>query len=161
MVPKTTTVIEGLPIIWRDASTGDVYEQARCRVFNTKVPERYPTAIIRPTTVAHIQTGIKLAQELGCRVAIRSGGHSWACWSVRDKTVLLDLVDFAHKHYDPVTDTLEASPGTTSLKGSTFLREHGRFVPFGHCGEVGLGGFLLQGGMGLNCRVSIPIRWRP
>lgn len=153
MVQATKTNIDGLPILWRDTAPGDEYEQARCRVFNVRFPDRFPTAIIRPRTIEHIRTGVKLAEELGCQVAIRSGGHSWACWSIRDQSILIDLVDSTHTSYDPDTDTLEASPSTTSIQGSKFLREKGRFVPFGHCGDVGLGGFLLQGGMGLHCRV--------
>ena len=35
---------------------------------------------------------------------------------------------------------------------SPFLEERGRFFPGGHCPTVGIGGFLLQGGQGWNCR---------
>ena len=35
------------------------------------------------------------------------------------------------------------------------LLQHGFMFPGGHCPDVGLGGFLLQGGMGWNCKASI------
>lgn len=36
-----------------------------------------------------------------------------------------------------------------------YLSPKGGFLPSGHCATVALGGFLLQGGMGLNARVSL------
>jgi hypothetical protein len=40
---------------------------------------------------------------------------------------------------------------------NTFLAEKGVMFAGGHCPDVGLGGFLLQGGRGWNCKVGIPI----
>ena len=55
--------------------------------------------------------------------------------------------------YDPATGIATASPG---LKGGAeftpFLTGHGRVFTGGHCPSVGLGGFLLQGGQGWDCR---------
>lgn len=89
------------------------------------------------------------------RVAIRSGGHSWACWIIRDDSILIDLVNFKHISYHEGTHIASASPGTLGSELCSFLESKGRFFPAGHCGEVGLGEFLLQGGMGLNARVSL------
>lgn len=116
-------------------------------------PERYPLGIVKPTNVSQIVSAVQLAETMACRVAIRSGGHSWACWSLRDGSLLIDLVDFKHLTYDDTTGIVEASPSTMSKQVNEFLNSKGRMIPAGHCGEVGLGGFLLQGGMGLNARV--------
>lgn len=144
---------DDLPILWRDHGDKAAYEAARTRVFTTKIPDRFPAAVVRPRTDAHVVGAIRLAASLGARVAVRSGGHSWACWSVRQDAVLVDLVDFRRLDYDEATRVATATTSVTSSEMTAFLGERGRFVPTGHCAGVGLGGFMLQGGMGHNSRV--------
>lgn len=146
---------EHLPVVWRDQTeSSEEYEAQRRRVYTLRVPDRFPLAIVRPRNVSQVVSAVKLATEKNVRVAIRSGGHSWACWSLRQDSVLIDFVDFKHLSYDEAADTLEASPGTIGTELLDFLQPKGRFLPAGHCATVALGGFLLQGGMGLNARVS-------
>lgn len=146
---------EHLPVVWRDEPrSSEEYEAQRRRVYTLRVPDRFPLAIVRPRSVSQVISAVRLAIEKDVRVAIRSGGHSWACWSLRQDSVLIDFVDFKHLSYDAATDTLEASPGTIGTELVEYLQPKGRFLPGGHCATVALGGFLLQGGMGLNARVS-------
>ncbi len=52
---------------------------------------------------------------------------------------------------------MECSPAVTGRELNEYLAKGkggGRFFAGGHCPDVGLGGFLLQGGMGWNCKVS-------
>jgi FAD/FMN-containing dehydrogenase len=100
-----------------------------------------------------IQHAVQLAVDLDKQIRIRSGGHSLAGWTLCADSILIDLVDFRHLEYDATTAIASASPSATSAQLNDLLVPHGRFVPVGHCGDVGLGGFFLQGGMGLNCRV--------
>lgn len=145
---------EYLPVVWRDeAESSEEYEAQRRRVYTLRVPDRFPLAIVRPRNVSQVVSAVKLAIEKDVRLAIRSGGHSWACWSLRQDSVLIDFVDFKHLSYDEATDTLEASPATIGTELVDYLQPKGRFLPAGHCATVALGGFILQGGMGLNARV--------
>lgn len=48
---------------------------------------------------------------------------------------------------------VSCGPAVTSGGLNEFLARGGRMFPGGHCPDVGLGGFLLQGGMGWNCKV--------
>ncbi|GKT86169.1 LOW QUALITY PROTEIN: FAD binding domain protein [Colletotrichum tofieldiae] len=140
------------------------------RVFNARRDfSRRPAAVVQATRKAHIAEAVRLAAEHGWRVSVRSGGHSWAAWSVRDEALLLDLGGFGKGIggeegivYDPATGVRRAGedgeggerlprgadrgPGDESVEGV------GRWFPGGHCPDVGLGGFLLQGGMGWNCK---------
>src|SRR5258708_34838367 len=54
---------------------------------------------------------------------------------------------------DRATNIVSVSP---AVRGASqldpFLSERGRFFPVGRCESVGLGGFLLQGGMGWHSR---------
>lgn len=147
---------ENFQVVWRDEpKTSEEYENQRRRVYTLRVPDRFPLAIVRPRSVSQVISAVQIAIEKDVRVAIRSGGHSWACWSLRQDSVLIDFVDFKHLSYNAATDILEASPGTIGTELVEYLQPKGRFLPGGHCATVALGGFLLQGGMGLNARVSL------
>lgn len=132
----------------------DGFENARLsRVFNHRVPDRQPAAVLLASSEQDIVAGVRLAAEKGWQVSVRSGGHSWAVWSVRDDALLIDVGGFQEMDFDPETGIATATP---SVKGgevlAPFLAERGRFFGGGHCPPVGIGGFLLQGGMGWCCR---------
>ena len=96
---------------------------------------------------------------------MRSGGHSWAVWSLRDDALLIDLGAMRDMAYD---DGHRRRLGAArrcraALELAPFLAERGRAFPGGHCATVGLGGFLLQGGQGWNSRargLGLPERRR-
>ncbi|CAK7234552.1 hypothetical protein SEUCBS140593_008982 [Sporothrix eucalyptigena] len=144
------TLPPSFPIHWR----GDLYyEHARIgRVFNHRRPDRYPLAVVEAKHEEHIVEAVKLANKLECRVSVRSGGHSWAAWSVRDDAILIDLGKYYELSYDAETHVAKVSPSITGRMLNTLLGHHGRLFPGGHCPDVGVGGFALQGGMGWNCK---------
>ena len=97
--------------------------------------------------------GVRLAAERGWTVSVRSGGHSWAAWSLRDDALLIDLGAMRDMAYEPATGVVSARPAVQGgLELAPFLAERGRAFPGGHCATVGLGGFLLQGGQGWDSR---------
>jgi FAD/FMN-containing dehydrogenase len=138
-------------LIWRDQRG---YEEARVgHVFNGRRPDRFPAAVLLAADEEDVIAGVRLAASRGLKVSIRSGGHSWAAWSVRDDALLIDLGELRELSYDAATGIAAASPAVNGGAQLTpFLREHGRAFPGGHCPSVGLGGFLLQGGQGWNSR---------
>lgn len=145
-----------LPITWKDGGDVHTYEKARIgRVFNHRRPDRYPVAVIEATEESHTVDAVRLAKEKKCRLSVRSGGHSWAAWSVRDDAILLDLGQYKQIDLDEKTGIVKVSPSTTGRMLNGFLTTKGLLFAGGHCPDVGLGGFLLQGGMGWNCKVSI------
>jgi FAD/FMN-containing dehydrogenase len=132
---------------------GGFDEAARRRIFNERQPARRPAAVLRAADEADVVAGVRLARAEGLKVAVRSGGHSWAAWSLRDDTVLIDLAAFTAMSYDDETGIVTAGPAVRGgLDLDPFLAARDRFFAAGHCPTVGIGGFLLQGGMGWNCR---------
>ncbi len=130
------------------------FDDARTdRIFNRRLAERSPAAVLRAETEQDVVLGVRLARERGWQVAVRSGGHSWAQWSVRDEALVIDLGGLRELSYDETTGIVSASP---AIKGGSelapYLDSFGRFFPGGHCPTVGIGGFLLQGGQGWNAR---------
>lgn len=123
------------------------------RVFNRRLPDRTPAAVLRVETEQDVVAGVRLARERGWRVAVRAGGHSWAQWSIRDDALLLDLGRFREMSYDEQTQVVTVTGSVQGgLELDPFLAERGRFVNAGHCPTVGIGGFVLQGGQGWNAR---------
>jgi FAD/FMN-containing dehydrogenase len=128
-------------------------EAAVGRVFNRRRDPRRPAAVLEAASAQDVVAGVGLAREEGLRVSVRSGGHSWAAWGVREEALLIDLGGLDELAYDPDTHVVRASPSTKGgLELTPFLSERGRAFPGGHCPRVGLGGFLLQGGQGWDGR---------
>jgi FAD/FMN-containing dehydrogenase len=146
-------MVQSLPIVWADETNADAFEEARVgRVFNHRRPDRKPLAVVKATKESEIVSAVKLARERKCRVSVRSGGHSWAAWSVREGAILIDLGNYHFLEFDQENMTLVVSPSTTGRQLNSYLGERGFMFAGGHCPDVGLGGFLLQGGMGWNCK---------
>jgi FAD/FMN-containing dehydrogenase len=122
-------------------------------VFNARKPDREPAAVLFAQSEQDVVEGVALARERGWQVSVRSGGHSWAGWSVRDDALLIDLERLHDMTYDETSGVATATPGVKGgLELTPFLARHGRMFTGGHCESVGLGGFLLQGGQGWNSR---------
>ena len=133
---------------------GDPGFEAAChdRIFNGRKPaERTPAAVLLAASDQDVIDGVRVAAERGWQVSVRSGGHSWAGWSVRDDALLIDLGDMREVALEG--DVAIARPAVKGgMELAPFLESHGRMFTGGHCESVGIGGFLLQGGQGWNSR---------
>ena len=138
--------------LWRRGDAG--YERARVGgVFNARHPQRFPAAILQAADEDDVVAGVRLARDEQLQVAVRSGGHSWAAWSVRDDSLLIDLGAMREMSYVAATGIATVNPAVRGgAEFAPFLASRGRAFPGGHCESVGLGGFLLQGGQGWNSR---------
>ncbi|KAI0477769.1 FAD binding domain protein [Xylariaceae sp. FL0804] len=151
-----------LPILRRETCDAAAFDAAVWgRVFNRHRDgsRGLPRAVVAATSAADVRRAVALARrESGGRVSVRSGGHSWAAWSVRHDAVLVDLSGLGGGEggggivYDERSRIASCGPATTGKVLNAFLGERGRMFAGGHCPDVGLGGFLLQGGMGWNCK---------
>ena len=146
----TATSLEGR-LVMRGA---DDYEQARvARIYHSRYPDRYPAAILLAETENDVVEGVRLARERGWTVAIRAGGHSFPVWSLRDNSLLIDLGNYREMSLDADTGIVSVTPAVTGGEElNHYLQNFGRFFPSGGCPSVGVGGFLLQGGIGWNFR---------
>ncbi|KAI1275592.1 FAD-binding domain-containing protein [Xylaria sp. FL0933] len=142
-------------ILTRETTDPSTFHEAVWRrVFNRRrdTARGLPRAVVHAASTAHVRDAVELAGRLGCRVSVRSGGHSWAAWSVRRDAVLVDLEGLRLLEYDEGRGIVRCSPSVTGEMVNGFLDGRGRMFAGGHCPDVGLGGFLLQGGMGWNCK---------
>jgi len=114
--------------------------------WHDRVPEQYPEVIVLATTDDDVVGAVRLANREGLKVAVKSGGHSWSGSHLRDGSVLIDLSNMRRAEVDKEAMTAIVQPGIKSTELSRGLAAEGLFFPTGHNVNVGLGGFLLQGG---------------
>jgi FAD/FMN-containing dehydrogenase len=140
----------GSRLLLRDA---DGYEAARQNaVWRGNKPKRYPEAIVTAESDKDVIAAVKLAKARGWQITVRSRGHSWSASHLRDGALLVDLSQIDQIEYNPADQTVIVGP---SVKGRVLNRElakYGRMFPGGHHESVGIGGFVLAGGFGWNCR---------
>ncbi|CAI4212674.1 unnamed protein product [Parascedosporium putredinis] len=138
---KPSTEASALPILYRDTTEASAFHDAVWgRVFNERRDtSRSPKAVVLASSASHIKAAVQLANEQGCRVSVRSGGHSWAAWSVRQEAILIDLGNYQGVWYDEKTHVVSCTPSSTGRIVNGFLKEKGRMFAGGHCPDVGLG----------------------
>lgn len=123
------------------------YEEARRKaVWHAGAPARFPELIVQALDENDVIAAVRLAREEGRKIAVRSGGHSWAGSHLRDGTVLLDLSQLREVSVDAEQMTATAQPGLKGSELDAALIEQDLFFPIGHCKNVCIGGYLLQGG---------------
>lgn len=127
------------------------YEELRGDlVASAFLPERYPEIIIRARSVDDVVAAVRLSRSLGLHIVTRSGGHSWCAAALRDGGLLLDVSKLDDLRIDPEERRLTIGPGLATGALTSALAGHRLAFPAGHCREVGLGGYLLAGGLGWN-----------
>jgi FAD/FMN-containing dehydrogenase len=141
-------------VTWR--GDRDYEPTRRSMLWNGWKPTRLPEVIVRAASEHDVVTAVTFARSRGMKVAVRASGHSWCGWPLRDGGLLLDLSRLRDLSIDPVSRTATFQPGATSRELASALAEHDLAFPVGHCGRVGLSGFLLSGGLGWNSGVWGP-----
>jgi FAD/FMN-containing dehydrogenase len=135
-------------VLWRGEPG---YEEVRrSMVWNALKPDRFPEAIVRAASDDDVVAAVRLARARGLQVALRAGGHSWVGSPLRDGTVLIDLSARRAVHVDAASSTATFEPAITGSEVADRIARHGLAFPVGHCASVGMGGYLLSGGLGWN-----------
>ncbi|SDY80007.1 FAD/FMN-containing dehydrogenase [Lysobacter sp. yr284] len=114
--------------------------------------ERFPEYIVRAQSIADVGHSIDFARRHGLSVSVRGRGHSYAGCFLRDNGLLLDLSALDRIDVDPAARMAAVQPGVSARQLAQALAPHGLAFPTGHGGDVGLSGFLLGGGLGINFR---------
>jgi FAD/FMN-containing dehydrogenase len=123
----------------------------RSMVWNPRVADlRVPDAIVQVTSAQDAAAAIKFARAHGLKVSVRSGGHNYQGAVLRNGGLLLDLSGLKYVSVDVGRRRANIGPGVKSGELASALAGHGLAFPVGHCSDVALGGYLLNGGWGWN-----------
>lgn len=129
---------------------GDSGYAAAARSYNPLFDNRRPAAIARCTTVEDVQRCVETARNARMPIAARSGGHSYAGYSVPDNGLVVDLRPMANVQVNG--DTAVVGGGARLMEVYAALANAGRALPAGSCPTVGIGGLTLGGGIGVTAR---------
>ena len=141
-IPKLCAAFNGRVIAPGDSG----YDEART-VFYGGI-DRRPALIIRVADTDDVIRVLSLARETGLELAIRSGGHSSAGFSVSEGGIVLDLSNMRNLQIDVDGRTAWVETGLTAGEYTTAASAHGLATGFGDTGSVGIGGITLGGGVG-------------
>ncbi len=111
---------------------------------------RHPPLIVQASNETDVIEAVRFARRNGLKVAVRTGGHSvWASF-MRDEGLLIDVSLLSRVSFNRDDRSAVVQP---ALAGGQLVQRaaaHGLAFPVAHCAQVGLGGYLIGGGLGLN-----------
>ncbi|KAK6497820.1 hypothetical protein TWF481_012222 [Arthrobotrys musiformis] len=112
--------------------------------------QQTPSCIFTPSNATDISRAIKLFTRRSCKFAVRSGGHHYnAGWASINDGILLSLSNLNDVIYDPISspDSVFVGSGNRWRKVYETVEPHGFTVVGGQNADVGVGGFLVNGGI--------------
>ncbi|GJL49948.1 MAG: oxidoreductase [Nitrospirales bacterium] len=132
-------------------STDPRYEQLRRNlIWNQLTPTRYPQLVVQVASENDVVEAVQYARANNMKIAVRGGGHSWIGLPLCDGSLLIDLGRLTQVAINLHTRTATIQPAVTGQALNQQLAAHGLAFPIGHCPNVPLSGFLLNGGLGWN-----------
>ena len=126
----------------------DVKYDARIESYWCNSAKLRPACIVQPISAAEVAKAVTALVGACQPFAIRAGGHNnWAGSNNIDDGVTIDLGCFNSTRYHADTQLADLGPGAKWKDVYAELEKHGRTVAGAREAEVGVGGFLLGGGM--------------
>ena len=110
--------------------------------------DRYPSAIIRATSVDDVKNTVRIAAERGVLLAVRCGGHSLPGLSTCDDGIVLDLSLMRTITVDNNARTVDVAGGALLSDLDAATTKVGLVTPAGVVSHTGVAGLTLGGGMG-------------
>ena len=126
------------------------FDAAR-RVIYTNV-DRRPLGIVRAANAQDVFEAVRFARAYGMPLAVRSGGHSLAYYSMIDDAVVVDLSGMKRISIDPAARVARVQAGATSGDLAGPAHAHGLALSTGDTHSVGMGGLTTGGGIGFMVR---------
>lgn len=136
------------PVIRKGDADYESWRQAM--VFHRSKPDRYPDIIVQAQSVADVQAAVRYAADNKLKVTARSGGHNATGASLRDGGLCIDLSRLNALQVDKDRQLALTQPGVKSIQLAAQAGAEGYSFPVPHCPTVGIGGFVIGGGIGMN-----------
>ncbi|KAJ8108357.1 hypothetical protein OPT61_g8229 [Boeremia exigua] len=147
-----TLVAEKVPLLRPEDNNYREYEKA---IVTSNLLYRFnrPRFVVQPEDAAHVQSIVAQAKAQKLLLVIRCGGHSYAGFStaLEPNSILVDLRKMNKVNLDVVSGiiTIDAGCQWAEVYRSLINGKHdGLIVNGGRCPYVGVGGYMLGGGLG-------------
>merc|ERR1719206_151759 len=126
------------------------YEEKR-KVMNAACTAR-PAVIVVPNFDQDVSFIIRATKANNMELSIRSGGHSYTCTNIKEGGVHMDMRSFNKMEMvdttlSPTGKALKLGPGRIWGDVLEFAPPERYSYPHGQCRSVGVGGYLLGGGV--------------
>jgi FAD/FMN-containing dehydrogenase len=118
---------------------------------DTLFDDHDPAAVAACANPSDVQACLEFGRAAGLPVAARSGGHSYAGYSVPPGGLVVDVTAMAAVDVHP-NGTAVIGAGARLADVYTALAAAGRCLPAGSCPTVGIAGLTLGGGQGVLTR---------
>merc|ERR1711892_146277 len=111
-----------------------------------------PAVIVVPNFDQDVSTIIKATKANNLELSVRSGGHSYTCTNIKEGGVHMDMRSFnklemVDTALSPTGKALNLGPGNQWGDVLEFAPPEKYSYPHGQCKSVGVGGYLLGGGV--------------
>ncbi|KAL5321334.1 hypothetical protein ACEPPN_012149 [Leptodophora sp. 'Broadleaf-Isolate-01'] len=124
------------------------YELVRSSFWSKTQADVKPRGIFQPSNAADVAVALLVLQFTRCPFAVKSGGHGrYPGESTVENGVLIDLVALNHIEVSPDRSTVSVGPGRRWFDVYSALEPLSLVVVGGRDADVGVGGFLLGGGI--------------
>ena len=130
---------------------GDPGYDATRLPWNVAVDQR-PAAVVHPTSAEQVAEVVRVAAELGLRVAPQGTGHNAGPLGPLHETVLLRTSAMRAVHVDVERKVARVEAGALWLDVVEAVAPHGLMALHGSSPDVGVVGYTLGGGMGWYAR---------
>ncbi|OKL57497.1 hypothetical protein UA08_06895 [Talaromyces atroroseus] len=118
--------------------------------YSTQQQELHPLCIAAPETAEQIAKAIITVKDQECPFAVKSGGHAaYAGASNIQNGLVFDLRNLNSVHISEDKSIASVGSGNRWIDVYSVLQEHKLAVAGGRIASVGVGGFLLGGGLSL------------
>ncbi len=124
-VPNILRRLRRLRTVCKASSYSPATRTSRRRDASIGCPARRPPWWCAPHTVADVVATVNFARERHLELAVRSGGHSLAYYSIVDGGVVLDLSLMKTLDLDPATRIARLGAGLTWGEVAEALHPHG------------------------------------
>jgi FAD/FMN-containing dehydrogenase len=121
------------------------------RLYDTRFDAISPLAIAYCETVRDVERAVRWARRRRIRITARSGGHSFAGYSL-SPGVVLDVSRMHGVAVDGARKTAAIGAGRRLIDVYAQLWAKGVAIPAGSCPTVGIAGLALGGGVGFSSR---------
>jgi FAD/FMN-containing dehydrogenase len=121
------------------------YEQLR-KGYAAKV-DQHPALVVHPVDAADVSAAVDFASKNRLPFAVRCGGHSYAGYSTCEGGLLLDMSGFRDLTFGLDNNSIRLGGGLLSGAVEVKTAKVGRAAVLGQCPSVGVGGYLLGGGV--------------